>query len=342
MFLILIFSIYCFYISIILHYGKNNTLMSSTAAWGDNAWHIDLIKRLAIANPLNLVNPGFAGTNLMYPFMVDFFSAIYFKLGADFILAFRLPLILFGVCGLFLLFSFASKILKSKNFAVLALVLILLGSGFGFFTLFKDISQVYQDNKITGVIGLFLNPLHEYTHLDGLTGITHSNENSHISWIVPIVSFLAHQRSFTIGVAIFSLLLLAIYYYGESEFFWRYGLLAGLLPFCHTDTFLTIFLMCSVLFWFFLKNWLAWIKFALAVVVISLPQIIFLFFSGINTKSFFRPWFGWMVCEHTSSWFFCPTLAGSSVNIFYFWLENFGIIFAVWIFFYDSFSCLFI
>ena len=62
------------------------------------------------------------------------------------------------------------------------------------------------------VAKLFTNPAHEYTHLDNRTGgkLNGLDANNNIVWMVPVVSFLAHQRSFTIGLTIFSILLFTL------------------------------------------------------------------------------------------------------------------------------------
>lgn len=314
---------------------ENGSLKSVLIGWGDNALHIGLIKRLSTANPFNLEHPFLANHNLTYPFLINFISGLFYKLGNNFIFSYRAPLFIFGITGIFLIFSFASYILKSKSWAILALIFILFGSGFGFLILFNDIKEIYQENGLIGVYRLIKNPPHEYTHLDNRTGgkSPQKETKDNIVWIVPIISFLGHQRSFSLGFTLFSFILLGIYHYGKSKYFWRFGLVAGLLPFSHTHTFLGLFFLLAVLFWFFLFNWKSWIKFAIITGVLALPQIhFFKKSSNIFQNSLFRPWFGWMSCEHLNSWFFCYPREGTDSNYFFFWLKNFGVVFGVWFF----------
>jgi len=324
-----IFFLYYFFLSNLLFY-REGKLNSALIGWGDNAFHVGLIEGFSVRNPFNLNHPVLAGANLNYHFMIDFISALYFKLGMDLLFAYRLPLYLFGPIFLIFLFSFSSKILNSKRLSLLVLVFVLFGSGFGFVQLFKDLKNL-QFNFLQ----LLTNPPHEYTHLDNRTGgkpgEREADEN--IVWIVPVVSFLGHQRSFALGLSVFSFLLLAIFYYGKSKHFWRFGLLAGLLPFSHLQTFLSLFLFLSVLFFFHFEHRKDWLKFALVTCLFSLPQIIFFL---KDTNFHLKPWFGWMTCEHTKSWFFCDPKPGTDSNPFWFWTKNFGLVFLVWVLFFFS------
>ena len=325
---------YVILLSTVLFRGADGNLKGVEVGWGDVALHLSLIERLSVAEPFVLEHPILAGANLKYPFLINFSSAIFRKLGADRVLSFRLPLYVFGLSSLLLIFFLARVVLKSKTKAVLALALIVLGSGLGFLVFFKDTSQSYQSDSVNGIISVFRNPPHEYTHLDNRTGGKPQAKDTadNIVWIVPAISFLSHQRSFSVGLTIFSLALLGLYYYGRDKKFWRFGLLAGLLPFSHGHTFLALFLVLGVLFWFYLVNWKTWLKFFLLTALIALPQINYL---GLVESSangvLFRPYFGWLTCEHTDSWFFCDPKTGTDVYAAAFWSKNFGIIFFLWL-----------
>lgn len=333
-FLLIILIFYAFYLSTVLSYDEAGRIKATLPGWGDSAFHLLMIERLATANPFTLEHPIFAGTKLTYPFIINFISAVFREIGSDTLSAYRLPLFTFGIAGLFLIFAFAYRILKSKGFAVIALLLILWGSGLGFFTLFKDANIAYQQGGLDGFIALLKNPPHEYTHLDNRTGGKSSQKetNDNIVWIVPLVSFLTHQRSFTAGFAIFSLILLGIYYYGNTPHFWRFGVLAGLLPLSHSHSFLALFFLMAVLIWFFLKNWKAWLGFGVITLLLAFPQITYYYLnSDIASKGFFKPWFGWMTCNHSTSWLFCDISPDTDSNVFIFWLKNFGMVFWIWV-----------
>ncbi len=47
---------------------------------------------------------------------------------------------------------------------------------------------------------------------------------------------------------------------------------------------------------------------------------------------FLRPWFGWAMCTHAQSWLWCdPGVADTTNNVLWFWVKNFGFVFAGWI-----------
>lgn len=331
--LFLIIFAYVGQISLMLVRDATGALKSTLPGWGDTALHISMINKLAVSDPFELSHPLMGSANLTYPFIINFMSAVLSKLGVNQLLAFRLPLYIFGAVWIILLFSFATRILKSKYYAVLALVLIFWGSGFGFVVLRDDLKKAYNASGISGIGQVLINPPHEYTHLDNKTGGKPSEKdtNDNIVWIVPSVSFLAHQRSFVLGLTLFTIMLLGIFYYGLEKSFWRFGAIAGLLPFSHGHTFIALFVLMAVLLLFFQKNGRAWILFAFIAAALALPQIYyFLSSSNIAGGNSLRPWFGWMTCEHSIAWLSCDPTPGIQPSALDFWMKNFGIVFIVW------------
>jgi hypothetical protein len=331
--LVLILMSYGVLLSTVLFRSPEGHLRGVEVGWGDVAFHLSLIERFATAEPFVLDHPILAGANLKYPFLINFISGIFRKLGSDQVLAFALPLYFFGLSSLVLIFLLARRLLRSANLALLALALIVFGSGLGFLVFFKDLAQGYETNSLSGIAETFKNPPHEYTHLDNRTGgkPQEKNTDDNIVWIVPAISSLSHQRSFVVGLVIFSLILFGIYYYGREKQFWRFGILTGLLPFAHGHTLLAVFLILAVLFWFHLKNWRTWIIFAVLATLIIIPQLNYLELTKpLLNNNIFRPWFGWMTCEHSDSWFYCDTKEGTVTQAFSFWSKNFGIIFWLW------------
>ncbi|MDP1688814.1 MAG: hypothetical protein Q8L47_01645 [bacterium] len=332
--LALVILVYFVTLPTILFHGQNGSLKTAFLSWGDTALHLSIIERFANVDPFELTHPMLGGVNLTYPFLIDFISGIFLKLGMDKVLAFALPLYILGFVWMILIFSLSSRYLNSKSFALVALVFIVWGSGLGFTTLFKDLKSGYEIKGLAGITETIKNPPHDYTHLDNRTsGKTLEKEtNDNIVWLVPIISFFTHQRTFTLGLTLFAIIMLGLFHYGSDKTFWRYAVFAGLLPFSHGHTFLAVFLLMAVLFWFFLNNWKSWLLFALTSVLIALPQITFFRSSTdiINPTSF-KPYFGWMTCEHTTSWFYCDALSGTDTNFFIFYLKNLGFIFAIWL-----------
>lgn len=332
--LILVMLVYFVTLPTILFHGQNGSLKTAFLSWGDTALHLSIIERFANVDPFELTHPMLSGANLTYPFLIDFISGIFLKLGTDKVLAFGLPLYILGFIWMMLIFSLSSRYLNSKPFAIVALVFIVWGSGLGFTSLFKDLSSGYEVKGLSGIIETIKNPPHDYTHLDNRTsGKSKEKEtNDNIVWIVPIISFFTHQRTFTLGLTLFAIIMLGLFHYGGDITFWRYAVFVGLLPFSHGHTFLAAFLLMTVLSWFYLKNWKSWLLFALTSLAFALPQIGFFRSStAIINPSSFKPYFGWMTCEHTTSWFYCDALSGTDSNFFTFYLKNFGFIFAIWL-----------
>lgn len=314
--LLIILVLYFFLIKTVLFEASDGTLRGALVGWGDTALHLNIIERFATAKRFVLDHPLMAGAPLTYPFLLNFISAIYRFLGVDRVFAYAFPLLISGISAIILLFSVARRFLGSKGVAILVLILIIFGAGLGFITFFKDISGFVRENGIPALGTFFVNPPHEYTHLDNRTGGKPSEKDTadNIVWMVPIISFLSHQRTFALGLAVFCLILLGIYYYGRDNDFWRFGIFAGLLPFIHIHSFLALFLLMAVLFWFHLKNKKAWLIFAGIAIIMALPQLLY-FDSANGLGNDIRPWFGWM----------------TQGNVFSFWSKNFGITLWFWL-----------
>ena len=330
--LLVILALYFLLIKTVLFEAPDGTLRGALVGWGDTALHLNMIERFAVAKHFVLQHPLMAGAPLIYPFLLNFISGIYRFLGADRVFAYTFPLLVSGASAIVLLFSVARRFLDSRKIALLVLILVIFGAGLGFITFFKDVSGFVQENGFSALGTFFVNPPHEYTHLDNRTGGKPSEKNTpdNIVWIVPIISFLSHQRTFSLGLAVFCLILLGIYYYGRTSDFWRFGVFAGLLPLIHTHSFLALFLLMAVLFWFRLENRKAWLAFAGIAVILAAPQLLY-FGSANGLGNYIRPWFGWMACNHQDSWLKCSPLFGTDNNVFAFWSKNFGIIFWLWL-----------
>lgn len=330
--LFLIGAPYFYYLWNLLFIDENGAIKAFLSGWGDNGFHISLIQRFASASPFNLDNPLLSGAKITYHFLFDFSSAVFYFLNNDILFSYRIPLILFGAVSFFLLCSLVFRIYKSKAMVLLTILLVYLGSGLGFIVALKDIKNAILSNGTSAIFSFFHNTSFEYTSIKfdaNISGWIEIFKN--IDWLVPVVSFLSHQRAFLLGFSCFILLLTAIIVYGKDKRFWRFGLIAGLLPLAHIHTFFAIFFIMATLFWFYLKEWKSWIKFALLTVIISAPQIIYLKTANNSEGNFFlKPFFGWMACNHNDSWFFCDKDAYHD-NIIFFWIKNFGFIFLAWV-----------
>ncbi len=310
---------------------------SILVGWGDISLHLGIIERLAVADPFILEHPYLAGYPLTYPFLIDFFSAIYRKLGADMLTAFHIPAIFFSACSVFTLFAFFFKLINRKSIAILLVLFAVFGGGFGWFWLGEDIQIAYKEGGMENVADMLKLPPHEYTHLDNRTGGKPQGYDAphNIVWMVPALSFLTHQRSFPVGISLGLIVLLGALYYKGSKQFWRYGVLAGLLPLAHGHTFMAFAILFAGIALGNLKEWREYLRFAAVTCVISIPSVMYIAGAtgiGSGEETFFRPWWGWMTCFHSQHWFTCDktSFVGVDTSVMWFWIKNFGLVFLAW------------
>lgn len=304
--------------------------------WGDSAYHLDMIGRLKTADPFLLEQPVVSGERLTYPFLINLLSALYERIGFSKLIAWHLPVFLFGISFFSLVFLLGKRIFRNDGFALVLVMLVFFGAGIGFLWFFQDLWVAGHNGGADAVLSTLTDPPHQYTHLDNRTGGKPYESLHNIVWIVPAISFLSHQRSFVSGAPIAMLIFLGFLVYRGSPKLWKWGIVWGMLPLLHTHTFIAISIV--ILFWFFydIKNWLAWFKGGFIGIILALPQIIFLMpgklLSG-GGSSFFKPWLGWMTCTHNIKWYACdPNVKGVDSNPFWFWTKNFGFVFWVWVF----------
>lgn len=313
--------------------------------WGDVAYHLDMIGHFAYPDKVTFDQPIADGEPLTYSFVINLMSAALLKLGLPLSWAWKLPSVIFTFTLLGGLYAFGLRIFEKKFLANMLLFLILFGGGLGFFWFFKDASQAYGLDGVHGIVETLRNPPHEYTHLDNRTGGKTSSADglANIVWITPITSFFSHQRSFPVGFSLVLVVLLGWFLYGHSNpssFFARWVILLGFLPLIHAHSaFGAGFLFAGLFLEYLVRgnfNYRPWLKGATIAFLIALPQVFFLLAPGMaegsSESSFLKPWFGWMTCLHSQSWFFCDqNIPGTDSNAVWFWIKNFGILFVGWV-----------
>jgi hypothetical protein len=305
--------------------------------WGDIAYHLDMIGRLKTADPFLLEQSIASGERLTYPFLINLLSALYERIGFSKLIAWHLPVFLFGVSFFFLIFLLGKRIYRDSKFSLVLVLLVFFGAGIGFLWFFQDLWVAWHRGGVEAFFSTLKDPPHEYTHLDNRTGGKPSSFDAlhNIVWIVPAISFLSHQRSFVSGASVVALIFLGFLSYRGSSKLWRWGIVWGMIPFLHTHTFIGISVILFCWFFYDTKNWLSWLKGGILGIIIALPQIMFLMpaqLLGREGSSFFKPWLGWMTCTHNRKWYVCdPNGNGVDSSLFWFWTKNFGSVFWVWI-----------
>jgi hypothetical protein len=305
--------------------------------WGDSAYHLDMISFLKTQDPFRLEQPNASGTPLTYPFLINLQSALYERVGFPLLLAWHIPLLLYGSSFFFLIWSLGKRVLGESGVATAFLALVLFGGGIGFLWFLSDIRTAFEAGGFREAAHTFLNPPHEYTHLDLRTSGKHKEMESpvNIVWIVPAISFLTHQRSFPAGASLAALVLIGAIAYRGRKPLGRWGIVWGMTPLTHTHSFLALTIILALLFLYDLKNWASWMRASLAGGAIALPQVLYLASGlGFGEKShMLKPHLGWLMCTHDASWLRCdPGVEGVDTNPLWFWTKNFGAVFWMWLF----------
>jgi len=108
----LILAVFCILALIILFQTlifKDGFPIAILKGWGDIAYHLDIIKSLETSEPFELIQPIASDFPLTYPFLIDFLSAIFLKLGLSLGVSFHLPTAILLVSLIFLVFILESN-----------------------------------------------------------------------------------------------------------------------------------------------------------------------------------------------------------------------------------------
>ncbi|MCM8766351.1 MAG: hypothetical protein NC920_05910 [Candidatus Omnitrophica bacterium] len=267
-----------------------------STAWGDYALHLTYIIHFSERIPLNLNHPLLVKQKILYPFLIDFLSAIMYKGGLDYVTSIVLINILLGIGLISIIYLFTKEFIHSEIAGLFSLFLFFLNGNFGFlFALGKEMEEI------------FLAPSF-YTKIDP-KGLIWGNTFS--------VLFLS-QRTLIWGMGISGiiyLILLREFFSKNKEIYSKNlllgGFLLGTLPLIHTPSFLAVSLISGILF--LSKPSKKWFFFFLPAFILSFPQVIYLLSEHTLYKSFwFKP--GWVLNS------FNPLL------ILLFWIYNLGVI----------------
>lgn len=298
--------------------------------WGDLPFHLATITRFALGGNIPPEDPTFAGVRFTYPFMADLIAGMFVRAGAGLEEALVLQdlILAFALVGLLAEFSF--RLTRNHAAAFLSTALILLNGGLGWTMLAGDFKQTEK-----GLLDLILHSPHDYSIISDTTW----------RWGNSVTSLLVTQRSFLMGMPMTMIVLIELWKFvahwrsrppapthrgkdrrkrkrssaantGENvEGAPQYatmagaGAVAGLLPLVHVHSFIVAMTVAGclcLLFW----SWKEWAVFFAVVLVLSLPQVGWLFAAApTHFKGFFAFQVGW---DHVDE------------NILWFWLKNTG------------------
>jgi len=299
---------------------------------GDLPFHLGAIFSFTEGNNFPPENPSFAGAKFTYPFLADFVTGCFVKIGASVRGAMLVQNVFLGFSLVVLLEKFAFKLTGSKLAGRIAPLLLLFSGGLGFVWCLKDywngaqsltefLWKLPQDYTIgekfrwgNSLVVLFLTqrsllfgmPL----ALIALTKVWEifsgeSSEEEKVRKAEPEKKAKPNDLKLkTIKYQNSALLL-----FSSSPFL--VGILAGMLVLVHVHSLAALFVVCAFLFFFRLDKWREWALFAAGTAIIAVPELLWsLTGSASNLSKFIEPFFGW---------------DSGKQNFMVFWAKNIGL-----------------
>ncbi len=295
---------------------------------GDLPFHLGAIFSFTEGNNFPPENPSFANAKFTYPFLADFVTACFVKLGASVRDAMFTQNVFLGFSLVILLEKFTFKLTNNKTAGKIAPLLLLFSGGLGFLWFFRHYGQSGQ--SLTEI--LWNLP----------TDLTIGGE---FRWGNSLVVLFLTQRSLLFGMPLALIALMKIWeifssgkvekiegekvktsksekadeisdrnFFTFSPFHFStflVGLLAGMLVLIHVHSLAALFVVCAILFFFRFDKWREWIAFAVGVSLVAVPELVWsLAGSASNLSKFIEPHFGW---------------DSKDENFIVFWAKNIGL-----------------
>jgi hypothetical protein len=258
--------------------------------YGDLPFHFGVITSFAYGENLPPENPIFAGMRFTYPFLIDFLTAFFIKLGASWQVAFfveNLPLAL-ALVGLLNFLTY--RLTGNRLAARLAPVIFLFNGGLGFLNFFQDLGQTPAD-----FLSFLAHLPRTYTMNADLVLLSGTYP---LRWGNVFTTMLIPQRSMLFGLS-FGALIISFWWmaWGEGaleqerrRYLLAAGVLAGLLPMLHAHGFFAVIIASGLMALFFLS--LEWAWFFIPTALLAAPQALWL--SGTQVRNtLFKPHLWW-------------------------------------------------
>jgi hypothetical protein len=291
---------------------------------GDLPFHLGAIFGFTEGQNFPPENPSFAGARFSYPFIADFLTACFVKLGVDVKTAMLAQNVSWAFSLVVVLERFVFKFTGSRLAGKIAPILLFFSGGLGFLWFAKDYWHGAE-----GFFDFLRNLPYDYTLRE-----------DKFRWGNSLTTLFMTQRSLLVGMPLMVVVLQKIWELfaageeaetkseGESEkagafagvssssrlvFPFSYficGLLAGTLPLVHVHSLMVLFIVCSFLFAVSFEKWREWIAFGIGVAVVAVPELFFAMQGSATKTSEFIDWhFGW---------------DKGKTDFFWFWLKNTG------------------
>jgi hypothetical protein len=283
---------------------KADGLYSGGSTWGDLAWHLSMLSNFAQRGFAAVKeNPIFPGTKLSYPFVPDLLSAWLVRRGISLQASLVLPALL-TILGSVVTTYVLTRSVGANVFGSVAAVFLLLFNGS-----ISGLYYLWSDHRSALNLPLSFTVLRtDYSHLP-----EHNLRFSNF-----ICDFLLPQRAADFGLCIGTIVIMLLWVYwkrSSGKHLFYAGVLLSCLPLIHFHTFVSLVIVAGFLFLIQLftesndwsKTLKAWSLFALAMIIIALPQS-FWILPG-HAGHFLRPQFGWMKGSEPLLWFWLKNLS---------------------------------
>ncbi len=254
---------------------------SPATNFGDLAFHLSVISSFAFGGNLPPENPIFAGQVFTYPFMIDFLSALFIRIGAGWRVALlAVNMVLMGALVL-IVESLGERLTGSLRAGRIGLLLMIGSGGLGFLKFWADL-RLFLASPAGLKQGLlwFMNHLPTtYTINNQLAGP--GGAEIPLRYGNLLTTLLIPQRSLLFGLPLVGMIIL-LWHEGlvraEGEMNQRKarqamrlaGVLAGLLPLCHAHGFLAVGIVIVPLFLLYRHR--SWLDFVVPLVLLATPQ----------------------------------------------------------------------
>jgi hypothetical protein len=304
--------------------------------YGDLPFHLSVITRFAFGQNYPPEDPTFAGARFTYPFLTDFISAMFVRLGATLRQSLFVENWIIGVALVGVLHRFGLRLVRNRTAAILTPVLVILNGGFGWWMLFGDVNK-----SESGVFHILNHIEHSYTILPEV-GLGWR-------WGNAVTSLLVPQRGFLLGIPLAVIVFTQWWQAGRGAENGRQGdagkrsqkrtskfskpqadlpvspspllrvsprmlaagFVAGLLPLVHAHSFIAAMGVGGVLALINIKRWREWFGFFVVASLIAGPQLLWSTHgSAVSTRAFIGWEFGW---------------GHGTENVIVFWLKNTGV-----------------
>jgi hypothetical protein len=273
---------------------------------GDLPFHLGAILGFTDGNNFPPENPSFAGARFSYPFVADFFTATFMKLGAGVREAMFVQNVAWAFSLVVILERFVLKLTGNRLAGRVAPFLLFFSGGLGFFGFFTDYWA--QTKSI-------------FDFLQNLP-IDYTIGSDRFRWGNSMVVMLITQRSLLLGMPLTLVVLRRLWevfttetqrHREEAKELSTFhiplsavlaGLIAGLLPLVHLHSLAVLFVVGVLLFILRPDRWIDWIAFAAGVAVIAVPELAWSLAGSASETSKFIGWhFGWSKGEENFFWF---------------------------------------